>query len=219
MFCGKCGEKNEDNAKFCVKCGEKFNNSQMEKNDVPKVNLPGSANDKNRKVGIAAVAIVLILVICVIGTALGGRSYKKTASQFIDAVFNADAKTMINLIPKSMVKSMVEEEYDSKSEMIEDFEEMLQSGFVDAMERYIGENWKLTYKVLKVEDVSSKKLKDIKEEYKETANINVSDAKIVKMELTLKSKDDDYSDTINIHLIKVGRSWYIDFLNTSLYLY
>lgn len=216
MFCGKCGTKNEDNAKFCVNCGEKFNNSQMEKSEpVTKLNLLGSANDKNRKVGIAAVAIVIIMAIGIIAVLLRGRSYETTADQFVEALFNADAKTIIKLMPKALVKYMVEDEYDSRQEMIEELEEILQSGFIDAMERYIGEDWKMTHKVLDVDDLSSEKLKKIKEEYKEIVDIKISDAKKVKMELKIKAKDYDESEIINIYLIKVGRSWYVDSLNTS----
>ena len=48
MKCPKCGNENDDNAKFCKSCGEK-----LEK--------PAIAGDKNKKIIIALIAIVIIL--------------------------------------------------------------------------------------------------------------------------------------------------------------
>ncbi len=52
MFCGKCGTKNEDNAEFCRNCGSKLKNST--------ITTMSTQDDKNRKVGMIAVAIVAV---------------------------------------------------------------------------------------------------------------------------------------------------------------
>lgn len=218
MICGKCLAKNKDNAKFCVKCGEKLNNNQLSKSEpVSRLNSHGSANGRYRKSDIAAIVILIILAIGIIVDILGSRSYEKTAGQFVDAVYNADIKTILELMPKAIVESMLEDEYDSQQEMFEDLEESIQNAIIDEMEMYIGEDWKLTHKVLSVDYVYSGEFNKIKEDYKEKFDIEVLDAKIVRMELRIKAKGYDESEDAFIHLVKVGRSWYIDAVNTSLH--
>ena len=179
---------------------------------MPKVNLFDAANDRNRKVQIAAVAIAIIVELGIIVFLLSGRSYEETANQFVDAVFNADAKAISKLVPAGDV---AEEEYDK---IVEELEEYLQSQVVDAIESYVGEDWKVTHRVLSVENLSFEELKELRELYKNTCDIRVSDAKIVEMELKTNAKDYDNSEIVYIHLIKVGSSWYIDSFYTSFHL-
>lgn len=215
MFCRKCGTKNDDNAKFCVNCGERFISSQpVNREPVMQANPSGSVKVRNRKVGKQAVVIVAILVVVAAFLLLGGRSYKKTANQFIDALFYADANTIVNLLPDKVVNYMVRERFDSRREMIEELEEELNYDFVDSMKWSYGDNWKYSYKIVNVEDLSPKELKSLKGEYKEMG-IKVSDAKIVNMKVTISTKDDEDSEIIDVGVIKVGRSWYIDIINTD----
>lgn len=218
MFCGKCGTKNDDNATFCVKCGEKLSNNQSAKsNSIIQLNSKASTSAKNKKVGIVSVLIFAVLLIIAVFSLLGGRNYKETAKQFVAAIFEADASTIVDLLPKGTINAIIEEdEYDNKTQMIDDLEEELQDN-LDDMEQYLGDDWNVAYEVLKVENCSSEELKEIKEAYKEELNTKVSNAKFVEVEFTIKAGDIDESDTIDICVIKIGRSWYIDSMNTSIY--
>lgn len=59
MYCSKCGESNEENAKFCKKCG-----SKLEKNDKP--TEIKKTSDKSKIIIIALVGVVIVLALCVI---------------------------------------------------------------------------------------------------------------------------------------------------------
>ena len=62
MFCGKCGERLDDNAKFCTKCGNLVNeNSKAEqvKPETEKYKKIVNGNSKNKTVGVIVVACLL----------------------------------------------------------------------------------------------------------------------------------------------------------------
>lgn len=58
MNCPKCGEMNNENAKFCKKCGESLENNPVTINQNPK--------DKNKMLIIALIAIIVVLAVGVI---------------------------------------------------------------------------------------------------------------------------------------------------------
>lgn len=208
MFCGKCGAKNADDATFCTECGAKLNGGQMIRNSTPVVvNL----NDKNRKVGMIAVGVIAVIVIALIFTLFGGRSYKATIEKFVNAQFDADAEAIFELIPEKMIAYALEEEgydEDELDEFIEEGNEELQDQ-LDYIEGYLGEGWTVSHKILNVEDVTGDELDDLKDDY-EDIDIKVSAAKTVEVELTVKAEETETSNSLDISLIKVDRSWYLD---------
>lgn len=208
MFCGKCGTKNADDAQFCTGCGAKLNGGQVVKNSTTVVVNP---NDKNRKVGMIAVAVVAVIVIALIIALFGGRSYKTTVEKFVNATFEADAEAVFELIPEEMIDYALEEEgydKDELDELIEETKEDLQDQ-IDDIERYWGEDWSISYEILNVKDVTGDDLDDLKDDF-EDIDIKVSAAKTVEVELTIKAGETEASNSLDISLIKVGRSWYLD---------
>lgn len=208
MFCGKCGTKNADDAQFCTGCGAKLNGEQLVKNSTT---VAVNSNDKNRKVGMIAVAVIAVVVIALIIALFGGRSYKATVEKFVNAQFDADAEAIFELIPEKMITYVLEEEgYDDDEldEFIEEGNEELQDQ-LDDIERYLGEDWTVSHEILTVEDVTGDELDDLKDDY-EDIDIKVSAAKTVEVELTVKAGETETSDSLDISLIKVGRSWYLD---------
>lgn len=208
MFCGKCGVKNADNATFCAGCGAKLNGGQTVKNSKPVVI---NSNDKNRKVGMIAVAVIAVIVIALIISLFGGRSYKSTVKKFVNAQFNADAEAILELIPEKMITYALEEEGyddDERDEFIEEGNEELQDQ-LDDIESYLGEDWTVSHEILTVEDVTGDELNDLKDDY-EDIDIKVSAAKTVEVELTVKAGETETSNSLDISVIKVGRSWYLD---------
>lgn len=207
MFCGKCGVQNADNAEFCTNCGAKFkkNSSETEVFTAP------DQNDKNKKIGIIA-AIVIVITIAIIGFLLfGGRSYKSTIDKYVDASVNADGKAILDLLPDKMIDyALAEDNLDSDDfeESIDDMNEQLQDQ-VDSLDSYLGEGWKISYEIINDEDVKGDDLADIKSAY-EDADIKVSAAKSVEIEITVKGDETESSNTLDISLIKSGRSWYLD---------
>lgn len=200
MFCGKCGVKNADDATVCTGCGAKLNGGKA-----------ASTGDKNRKIGMIAVAVAAVIVIALIIGLFGGRGYKATVEKFVDAQFAADAEAIFKLLPDEVVSYALEEEgYDDDEldEFIEEGNEELQDQ-LDYIERYLGEGWTVSYEILTVEDVTGDDLDDLKDEY-EDMDVKVSAAKTVEVELTVTAGETETSNSLDISVIKVGRSWYLD---------
>lgn len=211
MFCGKCGAQNADNAEFCTNCGAKLKKSAP--TTAATVSVPNQ-NDKNRKVGMIAVAVAVVVVIILGVVLFGGRSYKTTVEKFVDAQFDADAEAIFDLLPENMIDYMLEEDgYDSDDldDLIDEANEDLQDQ-LDSLDRYLGEGWKITYEILDTEDIKGDDLNDIKDAY-EDADVKVSAAKSVEIEITIKADEMESSNSMDISLIKVGRSWYLDVMS------
>ena len=216
MYCTKCGAQNSDNSTFCTSCGASMNAAAAP--EVPA--FPGAAAhaakpaNRNKLIGIIAVAAAAVLVIILCMVIFSGRSCKSTVKIFVDASFTADAKDMLKVIPGKMVDYAIEQSDSSKADFTADLEESLESS-TDYIEYIYGDDWKYSYKIISIDDVSSRELKSIREDYKDY-DINVKAAKTA--EIKMKISGDEYSDEASsavITLIKVGRSWYIDLQNSS----
>ena len=210
MFCGKCGAQNADNAEFCTNCGAKLKKSSSEN----KVFTVPDQNDKNKKIGIIAV-IVIVIIIAIIGFFLfGGRSYKSTIDKYVDASFDADGGAILDLLPDKMIDyALAEDNYDSDDleGIIDDMNEQLQDQ-MDSLDNYLGEDWKISYEITDDEDVKGDELDDIKSAY-EDADVKVSAAKNVEVEITVKGAETESNNTLDVSLIKSGRSWYLDVMS------
>lgn len=210
MFCGKCGAQNTDNAEFCTNCGAKLKKSSQ--TTVP-VSVPNQ-NDKNRKVGMIAVAVAAVVAIILGVVLFGGRGYKATVEKFVDAQFDADAEAIFDLMPEKMIDYALEQDgYDSNDldDLIDEANEDLQDQ-LDSLDSYLGEGWKISYEILDTEDIKGDDLDDIKDAY-EDADVKVSAAKDVEIEITVKADETESSNSLDVSLIKVGRSWYLDVMS------
>lgn len=88
---------------------------------------------------------------------------------------------------------------------------------IDYLDRYLGKGWKTSYKITDVEKITGDDLDEIKEDY-EDMDVKVSAAKTVEVEVNIHSDETETSNSMDISLIKVGRSWYID-INSMYNLY
>lgn len=213
MFCGKCGAKNADYAEFCTNCGAKVGKSNSE-NRV----LIVADQDEKKKIGIITVAVVAIIVVVIafIGFFLfGGRGYKSTIDKYVDAIYEADGEALLDLLPDKLVDyGMVEYAYERNSDdidIMDELNEMLQAQ-VDSTDSYYGKGWEVSNEITDDEDIKGDDLDDIKRAY-EVANIKVSAAKNVEVVVTVKGGETENSYTVDIALIKSGRSWYLDMFN------
>ena len=80
---------------------------------------------------------------------------------------------------------------------------------MDYFDQVLGEDWKVSYEILDAQDVKDSKLASIREAYR-AADVKVSEANTVELELTITAYGMESSDTMQIGLVKVGRSWYLD---------
>lgn len=193
MLCKKCGTENPDGAKYCSKCGKALNEKSTAK--------------KNREKGIVLALCVIIAVVLLVYT-LGGRSYKKTIDTFVTSQFAVDAQSIVELLPEKVLDKELEETGYSKTELVEETNDSLKKQ-VDYIDQYLGDDWKLSYKMTNVEDVTGDDLNDLKSNY-EDINVKVSAAKTVEVEFTLKGDETEISNSLEVSVIKVDRSWYLD---------
>lgn len=193
MLCKKCGTENPDGAKYCSKCGKALNEKSTAK--------------KNREKGIVLALCVIVAVVLLVYT-LGGRSYKKTIDTFVTSQFAVDAQSIVELLPEKVLDKELEETGYSKTELLEETNDSLKKQ-VDYIDQYLGDDWKLSYKMTNVEDVTGDDLNDLKSNY-EDINVKVSAAKTVEVEFTLKGDETEISNSLEVYVIKVDRSWYLD---------
>ncbi len=215
MYCAKCGKENREEARFCAGCGAVLNGNQNIKT-VPSGTTKLNSRYRIRKM-ILAVAVVIAAFIALV-TIFGGRSYKATIKQYIDAQFDVDAEKIFELIPREWLALMLDE--DEFGGM--DFDEMLDyfvdeaneeiRGQLDYIETYLGENWEVTYEILSDDDLKGNELDELKEDYADMG-MKISAAKTVEVQLTVKTDDMENSDTLDVSLVKIGRSWYLDVEN------
>ena len=193
MLCKKCGTENPDGAKYCSKCGKALNEKSPAK--------------KNREKGIVLAVCGIVAVVLLVYT-LGGRSYKKTIDTFVTSQFAVDAQSIVELLPEKVVDKALEETGYSKTELVDEANDSLKKQ-VDSLDQSLGDDWKLSYKMTNVEDVTDDDLDDLKSNY-EDINVKVSAAKTVEVEFTLKGDETEVSNSLEISVIKVDRSWYLD---------
>lgn len=221
MFCGACGAKNPDGAAFCQSCGAPLREMQAEA--VPQ---GGSAADsiqssqRNKMIGIAAVAVAAIVVVFLAFNLLGGRGYEFTVTKFLDASLDGDAETIISLLPDEMVDQALEElgyHPSDRDEAVEELNAALQSA-AGSLKEALGDNLKVSYNVVSAEDLSASKLLELRQSYS-VYDIDVDGAKEVDVEMTVTATALDLSGTytLTVPVVQVGRSWYLDAENFRIY--
>ncbi len=221
MFCGACGAKNPDGAAFCQSCGAPLREMQAEA--VPQ---GGSAADsiqssqRNKMIGIAAVAAAAIVVVFLAVNLLGGRGYESTVTKFLDATLDGDAETIISLLPDKMVDQALEElgyHPSDRDQAVEELDAALQSA-AGSLKEALGDNLKVSYNVVSAEDLSASKLLELRQSYS-VYDIDVDGAKEVDVEMTVTATALDLSGTytLTVPVVQVGRSWYLDAENFRIY--
>lgn len=221
MFCGACGAKNPDGAAFCQSCGAPLREMQAEA--VPQ---GGGAADsiqssqRNKMIGIAAVAAAAIVVVFLAVNLLGGRGYESTVTKFLDASLDGDAETIISLLPDEMVDQALEElgyHPSDRDEAVEELNAALQSA-AGSLKEALGDNLKVSYNVVSAEDLSASKLLELRQSYS-VYDIDVDGAKEVDVEMTVTATALDLSGTytLTVPVVQVGRSWYLDAENFRIY--
>lgn len=207
MFCGKCGTQNADGVAFCAGCGAALGGAKKAKKfDLSKINI--NLKDRKTLIGLGAGVLVLIVLLVLL---FSGRSAKGTAEAFMDAMIDADSEAMFELVPDKVMDYLMEEEGMTKrdlKEMYEELDEELADTY-EWMEDYYGGKLKITYEIVDEEDVDKDDLEDIKELYEEV-DVKVKDAKVFEIKMTMKVGSHKETQNLELTVIKVGGSWYID---------
>ena len=208
MFCGKCGTQNAEGVPFCAGCGAPLGGgSKKEKKfNLPKINI--NLKDRKTLICLGAGAIVLVVLLFLL---FGGRSAKGTAEDFMDAMIDADSEAMFDLVPGKVIDYLMEEEDMDKRDLQEMYEELDEElvEMYEEMEDYYGGKLKITYEIADEWEIDGDDLEDIQEMYEEF-DVKVKAAKVIEIDMTMKVGSHKEKDTIELVVIKVGGSWYID---------
>lgn len=242
MFCVKCGAKNDDNAKFCVECGNKLEHviparqkvqqgdasyvpSGNQQGEIPRF-IPSDRTEKrkntlfrNMKPVPVVVTVLLVLAVVLLGKMLfSGGQEKKLIKNFVKAEMEGNAKTLINMLPDEVVR-VAEKDGMDKKELTDQMDEMLQS-VQSSLKSMLGEDWNYSYKIQKMEKMSQEEIQEKEKDYAdEECELDIKEGKTVTVELTIKGKDIENSQEIDIGIIKVGKKWYLDAMSLSDLLY
>lgn len=222
MFCGKCGENVDDNTKFCPKCGNLISGNDRAtqvKPEAQKYKDLVNGNNKNKTVGMIVVAIIGLVVISGAFWLFGGRSYKKTIKEYVNAQFNYSQdsiKKVVKLFPEGMWEQVVEQginegEFESEGEAIEFLEEQLKEAN-ETLEEYYGEDFKYSYKITEEKDLSKKDIHEIEEDWEDMdvkleKEIKEGKEITIKVEVKLADGENAVDNELDLQLVKVGRSW------------
>lgn len=202
MFCRSCGAQNKDDAAFCQSCGAPLSSAGAEAS-APSVPQQAKKKPNVMVIGIAAVAVVVIVALVML---MGGQSEKDVVKKLVNGINKGEAKSIVALIPDEVIeesgmtkKKMINKMEDSLDDMRDEFDDMY-------------DKWSISYKILDSEDYSKKELKNLNERYEDyyDVDIDIKAAKTMNVKLTAKFDGDTESNTVDLTVIKVGRSWYLD---------
>ena len=202
MYCGKCGTKNDDTAAFCEACGAPLKppvpqGAAAQAVTVPRSNFSG----KGKLAAIVAGAVVIVLAAWML---LGGRGYKATVEQFFDAAMEGDIDGIIDTIPPDLI------DYAKKNEDLDDEElETLVQQIEGQLQRIDGLLSGVGIEITGDSDITGDELKELQEEYREY-DVKVKEAKNVDVTISLDAGLFSDSEDVEVPVVKVGRSWYID---------
>lgn len=207
MYCGNCGTKNDDTAAFCQACGSPLT-------AAPGANAGAAAMSQRQadtKKGIIAV-VAAVVVIALVGWLLfGGRGYKATVEKFFEACMDGDVQGVLELIPNDVIESTMESQGFDKGDMqnfVNQAENELKGML--AIGGTIAGNMDLNIDITGEDDITGEQLKTLQTEYKDKYNVKVKEAKTVNVNVSLDSGILSGAQDLEIPVIKVGRSWYLD---------
>lgn len=207
MYCGNCGTKNDDTAAFCQACGSPLT-------AAPGANAGAAAMSQrqaDRKKGIIVV-VAAVVVIALVGWLLfGGRGYKATVEKFFEACMDGDVQGVLELIPNDVIESTMESQGFDKGDMqnfVNQAENELKGML--AIGGAIAGNMDLNIDITGEDDITGEQLKTLQTEYKDKYNVKVKEAKTVNVNVSLDSGILSGAQDLEIPVIKVGRSWYLD---------
>lgn len=222
MYCGQCGSKNLDGAEYCANCGAKLSPAPASSGRVPEAAaqavpsgtgpLGGGIKGKTLRNIVIAVCVVVVAII-IAAAFMGGRNVKTTVDKMITATFEADAQGIIDLVPDKVMDELLQEEgYDR--EYLDDFiaegANELQTQ-LNILALNVGSPME-TKHTFTEEDKTKEEIEELNDEYEELG-VKISGAKLVRVEITVSGPVRENTSEMNLPLIKVGKSWYVDALS------
>lgn len=209
MFCGQCGKKNADNASFCAGCGAKLKTVPATTRNVKtvpaKTEIPKIEKSKNKGSWKVVVVLLLLVIVGVFTVkSLFGRSYKKAIAQYMEGSVQGDAELLLELVPEEAIRYCMDVVgYTDYGQMVD--------YIVDSFSGIAGvvDEWDISYEITDTVDAEGIELKVIEENYKKI-DVKIKDAKKVELDITANNEDIERNTELDVYLVKIGSSWYLD---------
>lgn len=226
VICEECGAIIYKKVNFCGKCGKSLPESLFITDELQTELENKNKTQKKKRIIISIFSIAVVVTIIL--TSVYMCSYQRAVNRFMDAFIDLD-KEGIYISYSSIMKdnlctkiSSLDEEYtdyDTPEEFIKDmiiqeFEYEYEDFFED-FDDALGISYKLQYKITDVEKLEYQEIENEKEilhnNFGEDCRV-FSDAVIVTVEIIGKSKDNIYSDTVELYVIRDSLMWGVEYL-------
>lgn len=208
MFCKKCGAHIDDTIKFCPVCGTA----------VQKENVPVSATQKIRgsilkhKASYTVILIAVIALFFLLHSCSSGNSYDSPIKTILTAMEEKNFSKVLDAFPDEIIDKLTEESgMDIK--MMADA--MGESMFDSLSEN--GESYSLDYQINSEQNLTLSEIEELHDKIlrRTKVDLDISEAKELKVTLVKEvAGDKDYDDD-TIIVIKIGRKWYMNPLELS----
>ena len=102
MYCKTCGSRIEDAASFCSVCGTPVNKNE----EAPKRSAEAGSKpiDRHRIIGIAAVIVAGLLLVAILASLLGGRSWRSTVNGVVTDYYKGNIEKVVDYMPTKRMK-------------------------------------------------------------------------------------------------------------------
>ena len=185
-FCGNCGAQSDDAAMVCGNCGTPFAAGAAAPADAG--NGAADIMEKVKKYIKPAIAAVLAIVILIVGISF------VVNHTGVKGAANTYAKAYIKSKPAKMAKVLSVRYGEDTDEKEDEAEDMV-------IDEDTLEDYKFSYEIKSTKNVSSKELKALKNYFDEEFDMKLKAAKIVKIKITAKDKEDDDKDSNTAKLV------------------
>lgn len=212
MFCGNCGSQNPDGLDTCSVCGAPL--PSPESGETPKKSRLAGL-DKNRLVGYAVIAAVVLVVAVVLAVIFSGRSDKAALKKYVSSAYDLNAKGIVKLYPDAVIKRYAQREDISRSEAREEIIDNVQDQIEDYADYYdidYDEIRGLSVEIRDEEKERKSAVRELNDDFEDEYDIKLKVKEMKTVEVRVKGKydGDRFSFKISgITLVKIGSSWYV----------
>lgn len=206
MFCPKCGKELEEGMRFCSQCGRNI----VEGNDNKYKDTSSNESKKHRRVGIAVVAIGVIVVLLLLN---GGNKPEKIVKKYYKAIQNIDVNLYYSILAEDYKKYMVGAGswYSTEKEFKEDLKDSLEE-WKKGYENICGKNVRLSVKVTDVKHFSKQEVQNFSDTLAQDYEFKskVSDVVELSYTMTFRGNEGNHTEKYNgLYVIKIRGKWYL----------
>jgi predicted nucleic acid-binding protein len=221
MYCAKCGQQNPDDAFFCHGCGARLDGERTVEQKL------AADNKKRIKTILGMIVVVVCIGIAAFAYLWITQGYKRIATKYMHARYDADAKGIVSLVPDEVVDYLLKDtgHENDKNAFIAEFNEVLQESLESMKSVYAensGDKVEISYKITEVNDCDADALALVKSYYNDWGiDVDISEVKTIRYDLTFRDTDTNTSQTENsiVTVIRVDGTWYLEYFDIGMVFY